>query len=67
MLGDDIVMSFCGAARPECHDVGKLLNCPTYNVPGIAVFKKQGFRTSRLELYSKVMAMYKSNDYNAPR
>lgn len=50
-LWDDMVLSFSGAQPPVIHDVGSLLDCPTADKPGLAVFKRPGFFDFRLLLF----------------
>lgn len=51
---DDILLSFGGAQRPMCHDLGPLRECPTSNQPGIAVWKQPGFEPIRIEVVRRI-------------
>jgi len=44
---DDILVSFAGAERPMCHDVGSLAECSSSDQPGIAVWRRRGFYKAR--------------------
>lgn len=38
---DDIILSFTGAHPPKCHDLGPLELCPTWDLEGVAVWKRK--------------------------
>lgn len=38
-MWDDILLSFSGCAKPLCHDVGPIRDCPTHSKAGIAVWR----------------------------
>lgn len=50
-IGDDILISHCGEERPQIHEVGDILRCPTSYTPGIAVFREEGFYRRRQEIF----------------
>lgn len=54
---DDIALSFSGARRPMCHDVGAFLDCPTQGTAGIAAWREGTFSSLRQEVYSRLSAM----------
>lgn len=56
-FGSDIVLSSCGTHKPQIHDVGLLLSCPTAAKKGIARFKDTGFSAFRQELWKKIRAL----------
>jgi hypothetical protein len=47
-IGDDIVISFASKRRPQVHDVGPILSCPTSHQGGIAVHQNERFFSDRL-------------------
>ena len=53
---DDILLSFGGARRPMCHDVGTIYECETSNQPGIAVWKQADFEKSRIDMLETLRA-----------
>ncbi len=52
--GDDILLSFSGTGRPQCHDLGPLENCPTSNQKGIALWREEGFYQERLKKFQRL-------------
>lgn len=56
-IGDDIVLSFSGVTRPQSHDVGLYLDCPTSGDRKIATWKRTGFFTRREQIYASLEAM----------
>lgn len=46
---DDIVLSFSGTGAPLVHDLGPLEDCPTADLPGVAVWQEPGFFDRRSE------------------
>jgi hypothetical protein len=63
---EDIVLSYSGAARPFCHDVGALNTCPTSNQEGIALWKSGGFADQRLDILGRIWNIQKSTQINLP-
>lgn len=57
MFGDDMVMSFSGSQRPRCHDIGPILDCPTSDTPGIAVWREPEFIAKRASLYQHILSL----------
>jgi hypothetical protein len=55
-FGSDIVLSATGDGRPHIHDVGPFLSCPTAALPGIALFREEGFDAFRAALFQSVTA-----------
>jgi hypothetical protein len=53
--GDDQVLSFSGAHKPMCHDLGPIENCPTADQDGIALWRQKGFYEERMKLYVKLL------------
>jgi hypothetical protein len=53
-FGDDIILSFSGQGRPICHDVGFLLNCPSKDDDGIALWRENNFLRYRSELLTQL-------------
>lgn len=53
-FGSDIILSACGQHKPQIHDVGLLLSCPTAAKPGIARFKDKNFTEFRQQLWAKI-------------
>jgi hypothetical protein len=51
---DDIVLSFSGEGKPKCHIIGGILDCPTKDDDGVAVWKKHDFHSDRLQFYEKL-------------
>jgi hypothetical protein len=43
---DFVVLSRAGTGRPLVHDEGRILRCPTFDRPGVAIHKGAGFSTS---------------------
>lgn len=56
-FGSDIVLSASGTHKPQIHDVGLLLSCPTAAKKGIARFKDEGFTLFRQELWKKIRSL----------
>lgn len=56
-FGSDIVLSASGVRKPQIHDVGLLLSCPTAAKKGIARFKDEGFTLFRQELWKKIKSV----------
>jgi hypothetical protein len=55
-VGNDILLSCASPHPPLCHDLGAIRHCPTSNEPGIAVWRSEGFRERRAEIYRKLIA-----------
>lgn len=53
-FGDDIILSFSGQGRPVCHDVGFLLDCPSKDADGVAIWREENFQSYRGELIAKL-------------
>ncbi len=47
IVGDDIVISFASKRRPQVHDMGPILSCPTSHRDGIAVHQDEHFFRDR--------------------
>lgn len=58
--GTDILMSFAGARRPICHDVGPIKDCETTSAEGIAIWRRPGFYQQRAEIVRRLRKL-KSN------
>lgn len=48
---DDILLSFCGSTRPQCHNVGTYLDCATQGKKGIAAWREEQFTRQRALAY----------------
>jgi hypothetical protein len=57
--GDDILLSFSGAGRPRCHDLGPLESCPTSDQEGIALWREKGFFEQRVKKFGKLSRLRK--------
>jgi len=55
--GSDIILSFSGEQRPLVHDVGRIESCETSGTPGIAFWRRDDFRSRRLELLYRLLEM----------
>ncbi len=55
--GSDIVLSFCGERRPMLHDIGALESCETSDLPGVAFWRRDDFKTRRLVLFQRLLRM----------
>ncbi|MGD9210372.1 MAG: glycosyltransferase family A protein [Desulfobacteraceae bacterium] len=53
-FGDDMILSFTGKGRPICHDVGPLLDCPSKDADGIAIWRENDFQGYRGNLFSQL-------------
>jgi hypothetical protein len=51
---DDIFLSMGGEARPLCHDIGALRDCPTSNDPSIALWLQSGFEDARRSAIERI-------------
>ncbi|HKW85786.1 MAG TPA: hypothetical protein VJM82_01805, partial [Nitrospiraceae bacterium] len=51
---DDVFLSFAGARKPLCHDVGALADCPTSDEPGIASWRSSGFFERRADAIRRI-------------
>jgi hypothetical protein len=52
--GEDILMSFAGRARPKIHAVGRITECASNALPGIALWKSiDGFMDERRRLFDR--------------
>jgi hypothetical protein len=47
---DDIVISRAGDAKPKIHNLGRLVQLPTFDKPGVALHKEPGFEETRLQV-----------------
>ncbi len=56
-FGSDIILSSSGIHKPQIHDVGLLLSCPTAAKKGIARFKDEGFELFRSNLWKRLHAL----------
>ena len=54
---DDIVLSFSGKGRPKCHDVGRLINCPSKDMEGVAVWRQNDFFADRIQFYEQMVSL----------
>lgn len=54
---DDVVLSFCGEGKPQCHDIGFFLDCPTSSQRSVAQFQQDDFLERRKELYSDLVKL----------
>lgn len=53
-FGDDIILSFSGRGRPICHDVGPLLDCPSKDEDGVAIWRENNFLNYRGNLIAEL-------------
>ncbi len=53
-IGDDIIMSHCGAGPARIHDVGRIPICPTSHAKGIAVNQRDDFLVDRALIFETV-------------
>jgi hypothetical protein len=58
---DDIVLSFSGSGRPQCHDVGPLLDCPSKDADDIAVWRENEFFSDRIRFYERLVEIKKTH------
>jgi hypothetical protein len=58
---DDLFLAFSGRGKPQCHNVGRFIDCPTQAEPGIAQWTKQDFWHSRIELYQTLCKLTKDS------
>ena len=54
---EDVLLSFSGATRPLCHDIGPIAECLTSNSHGIATHTKAGFAETRLDGYQRLVTI----------
>ena len=62
---DDIVLSFSGAGKPLCHNVGPFLDCPTQGKRGIAAWRQEQFIEKRIPIYKRLQSMKHWNEKDA--
>ena len=53
-IDDDVVLSFCGEALPEVHDLGPWLDCPSETDKRIARFGRQDAASRRRALFEEL-------------
>ena len=54
---EDIILSFAGARKPACHDLGAIENCSTSDDPEIACWRRQGFYSHRRNIVQRLMSL----------
>ena len=54
---DDILLSFSGAGKPLCHNVGPFLDCPTQGKRGIAAWRQEQFMQKRVPIYNRLQSV----------
>lgn len=53
--GEDIVLSFAGDGRPRIHDLGKILECESWSLAGVATWQThEGFFEQRKDLHDRL-------------
>ena len=55
-VADDVVISSSGSGQAKCHDVGRILICPTARDPGIALWQQEGFKSYRTSIFKNIRA-----------
>ena len=55
--GEDVLLSFCGERRPRIHGIGPVLECPTSDRAGIAVWREPGFQKTRVQLFQSLRTL----------
>lgn len=53
---DDVLLSLVTREKPMCHDVGKILFCPTSRAPGIALCRQTDFVSKRKYAFDTLRA-----------
>jgi hypothetical protein len=56
-LCEDVILSFSGARKPACHNVGPLESCASSDDPKIASWHKTGFFAYRVEIVRRLKAL----------
>ena len=56
-FGDDMILSMSSKNKPQCHNIGHILECYTANMEGIAIWTEQSFDNIRGDLYKKLSAI----------
>ena len=51
---DDVVISFAGSQKPQCHPIGVFVDCPTASSHTIAQWKQDRFHQKRIALYGEL-------------
>jgi hypothetical protein len=54
---DDMLLSFSGTDRPLVHDAGPFMDCPTNDMPGIALWRQEGFFDYRVRLFHRLSGL----------
>jgi hypothetical protein len=55
-MWDDILVSFSGEGRPQCHDVGDILFCPTSRKSDVALCRRGDFSSKREAAFRELSA-----------
>lgn len=61
---DDILLSFSGAGRPVCHELGELEECKSSDQPGVATYLEPGFDEVRMDAYLRLERL--TSNYGRP-
>lgn len=54
---DFMLISQCGNGKPQIHNAGRLLRCPTFQQPAVAIHKRQDF-TQNMRVVNQALAQY---------
>jgi hypothetical protein len=61
--GEDVALSFSGTERPRIHKIGRVLDCETWKLPGVATWAThKDFYKERVELHIK-LEEWRSNGF----